>query len=170
MKAFRSAVCIILAIAMVFVFAACSGGDYGSGGSPDTSADPGTDAPEDTTADSGKTTEPVKEYEKDDLPDNLDFGGRKIVIMSPSRSDHVNDVTVEELTSDVVSDSIYNRKLYVEDRLGVEITNIKAQSITGEMEKQTASGEDMYQIVVGETYDYSKYSSCKECSYKTHRP
>ena len=68
-------------------------------------------------------------YEPDELPE-LDFGGETVTMLSRGLKNggfsfYETNLTVEELTSDVLNDSIYNRELYVEDRLNVEIENVK---------------------------------------------
>jgi len=150
MREMRSFISVFLILAMLFALVACSGGS--SGGGNETTADKGALSPGNDTTVSGI------EYEADSLPDSLDFGGDKVVILSPSSGIAVNDITVEELSSDVVNDSIFNRERSVEDRLGVEIENYKTKDMGTEISKQTGADDDMYQIIVGETYDYSKYS------------
>ena len=149
MKTIKSVISVFLSLAMIFLFAACSGNVTPD--DPGTGTDSGNDTvPDDTTA-------AGIEYEKDGLP-NLDFGGTKVVILSPAHGLMASDVTVDELSSEIVSDSIYNRKLSVEERLNVEIVNVKTTTLDEDMQKLIGADEDMYQIVVGETYGYSKYS------------
>ncbi len=113
-----------------------------------------TDAGKDTAA---QTTSPVTtgvpdvEYIKDDLPE-LDFGGESVTILSSniySDQGEVHrrpDFTIEELSSDAINDSLYNRERYVEDRLGVEINNpqIVDYMVIEEMRKNATSGDDVY--------------------------
>ncbi|MBO4220315.1 MAG: hypothetical protein J5933_05265 [Clostridia bacterium] len=150
MKTIKSVISVFLSLAMIFLFAACSGNV-----TPD---DPGTGTDSDTDTVQNDTTASGIEYEKDKLPENLDFGGAKVVILSPAHGLMASDVTVDELSSEIVSDSIYNRKLSVEERLNVEIVNVKTTTLDEDMQKLIGADEDMYQIVVGETYGYSKYS------------
>ncbi len=146
MKLFKSALSILLVTAMLMPLIACADGD---------SKDKETTAPVTTTP---SVTTPSIFYEEDDLPDDIDFEGEKVIICSPSSGQAANDITVEDLNSDVVNDSIYNREMFVEDRLGVEIENIKTGDENQDFQKQLVSGEDTYQIWVGKTYDFSKYS------------
>ena len=88
-------------------------------------------------------------YEEDDLPATLDFGGDKISILSRDVSNDrfaFPEISVEELTSDVVNDSIYNRERFVEDRLNIEIVNEQVKEIRDEIDKQINSGDDTHQI------------------------
>lgn len=148
---------IILAVLTVFSFAACSSSDTDGKGGKDTS---GIGA--DTTA---VNTDPDNTivYEKDDLPDTLNFGGTKINILSLQSpgvvgySEYEWQFTVEELTSEPVNDSVYNREQYVEDRLGVEIDNIKVGSVTNEINKTIDSGDDIYQAYVHANHILTRY-------------
>ena len=60
----------------------------------------------------------------DSLPDDLDFGGKEFRIFTWS-----NQTTWEwdasEITGDVIGDAIYNRKISVEDRMGVKLVITK---------------------------------------------
>ncbi|MBR6558322.1 MAG: extracellular solute-binding protein [Clostridia bacterium] len=149
MRVFRSFISILLILVMLFSFAACSGSSV--------QGDKVTTAINTTDINGAETGVPGIEYEKDNLPDGLNFNAT-VTILSSREGISVNDITVEELSSDVVNDSIYNREMYVEDRLGVEIENKPAVDFGNEITKQIGSGEDTYQIFVGETYDFSKYS------------
>ena len=134
---------ILLAFVILIPFAACS--DQ-------------SDLPADTTAPTqsdtqtpAETTKPAIEYEEDDLPSTLDFGGEPINILSPYINTSAGilqmpEITVEELSNEVINDSIYNRERYVEERLGVEINNIQQKKINDEIEKQFSSGDNNYQI------------------------
>ena len=106
--------------------------------------------PTDTqTTETPETTQPIIEYEKDDLPDNLDFNESKISILSKDISNELfafPEISVEELSSDVVNDSIYNRERFVEDRLNIEIINEQTKDVRDEMDKQINSGDDTHQI------------------------
>lgn len=96
-----------------------------------------------------QTTQPIIEYEKDDLPDNLNFNESEISILSKDVSNVLfafSEISVEELTSDVVNDSIYNRERFVEDRLNIRISNEQVKDIRAELDKQINSGDDTHQI------------------------
>lgn len=136
--------CLFSALLLCFSSIACSSGHPDSGlQSQSTTADDVTTAPVTNTI----------EYEKDDLP-KLDFNGRTVRFFSPGSVDNgfslfETSFTVEELTGDFISDSIYNRELYVEDRLGVEIENVKV--IKGgdrEIEKIFATDDDSYDAII----------------------
>lgn len=133
----RKVISIFIVLSILASFVACADG----GSSKDTS-------PATTTASPINT--PEIEYEKDDLPDNLNFDGATVNILSMSNSLWENEITVEDLTSEVINDSIYNRERYVEDRLGVEIVNTKLSmnDLDKEFKKVMNASEDVYQAVV----------------------
>ena len=134
MKSFFS---VLLAVAMLLSFAACTGG------SSDTPKD--TTPSEDTTA-GGAVTDPVIEYEKDDLPDDLDFDGALVRFLVVDKSDKLSEICTDELNSEIVNDSVYNREKYVEDRLDVELEAeyVSANEYEDVVEKQHASDDDIY--------------------------
>jgi len=100
-------------------------------------------------------------YEPDELPE-LDFGGEKVTLLTSDSEEgtlsfHETSLTVEDLNSNVLNDSIYNRELYVEERLGVEIYNAKSDELTNEIEKNYMSGEGLYDAYIGDNAELSKY-------------
>ena len=104
----KSLISIALVLVMLFSFAACSGGS--------------ADQPKDTTVSNDTTaSNPQNDivYEEDDLPDDLRFGGEKITFLLPGQRTLNTEIFTDELNSDVVNDSVYNREKYVEDRLDV---------------------------------------------------
>lgn len=145
---------IILAVLTVFSFFACSG-------------DGANKNPEDTTAPTGDTTAPYADpdntiyYEPDSLPGNLDFGGEKVVFLSleagTGYSQYEVNFTVEELTSEPVNDSVYNRERFVEERLGVEIENITMKEVTPEIDKTLGSGDDVYDAYIHANHIITRY-------------
>jgi len=137
-----------LAVLMMLSFAACAG-------DPGSVKDPGktTTAPSDTT---GPDSDNSIVYEEDDLPAGLNFNGETVVVLSASiynaegEEDIMPEFTVEDLNSDVINDSIYNRELYVEDRLGIEINNVQVTQgeVSNEIDKELNSGDGNYDVFV----------------------
>ncbi|MBR5452513.1 MAG: extracellular solute-binding protein [Clostridia bacterium] len=146
-----------LAVLMLLSFAACAGDN---GASKDTGK---TTSPTDGTT--APSFEDVIDYEKDDLPASLNFGGDKVVVLSASiynaegEEDRMPEFSVEELTSDVINDSIYNRELSVEDRLDIEIVNaqVTVDKLTTEIEKQYNAGDDSYDVVIHANHTLARY-------------
>jgi len=146
----KKLVCAILTLSMFTSLCACS-----SEPSPSTT-------PDTTKANEEMTTISI-DYEPDELPD-LDFGNETITILSlektegTERSDYESEFTVEELSNNIVSDSIYNREIFVEDRLNVDIQSIKSGNVTNEIDKALTSGDDNYDIIVHANHILSKYT------------
>ena len=66
-------------------------------------------------------TEITRENTPDTLPDNLDFGGATVTIHSRGDDESVYEVSVEEMTGEVVNDAVYERNAMVSERLNVKI-------------------------------------------------
>ncbi|MBR6558758.1 MAG: hypothetical protein IKT70_07075 [Clostridia bacterium] len=143
----KSLFSILLVLVILFSFVACSSG---STNTKDTT--PSTTKPLDNT-------DPSIVYEEDDLPNDLDFGGQDIHFLVVDDSDKKSEICTDELNSDVVNDSVYNREKYVEERLGVEIIPeyIDDSDFEDAMEKQFASDEDQYQIYGYITFAFTRF-------------
>ena len=75
-------------------------------------------------ATSDEVTEPETEL-TDWLPDDLNYGGDEITIISRYREGWTSgEIAVQELINEPVNDAVYERNKAVEERLGVEITSI----------------------------------------------
>lgn len=141
----RKIISILLMLSMLISFVACSGNSNDK-------KNP-TNA---VTTSPSETTEPVIFYEPDELPENLNFDGEEVVFLSPtgkSGSHWDGEITVEELSSEAVNDSIYNREKFVEDRLGVEIENVMVEQddYNKTVLTQMTADEDTYQIYAAST-------------------
>lgn len=140
----KKTVSIILLLSLLLSFAACAGTDT-----------PQKDTPDDQDTTAADTTESPIVYEKDDLPDKLNFE-QDVVILAPEGKNWEKELSVEDLSSEVVNDSIYNREIFVEDRLGVEITVDYAKDFDDRILTQMSSGDNTYQIYAGRTVFFSK--------------
>ena len=142
---------LLLLVAMVFSFAACAG-ETVKDNSKDTTA-----GNADTTAGNAGTT---IAYEEDDLPADLNFGGEKVTILTIEDSLHDGEITTEELNSDIINDSVYNRERFVEDRLGVEIETVSVdayEDVNTEFDKMINADDDTYQICATKTVWFAPY-------------
>lgn len=104
----KNHICLLLLVAMLASLSACGGAD----------------TPADTTAASAETTTPTTEspFEPDDLPADLDFGGKEVnIFIGDYNSAYATDIIAEEETGARLSDAIYRTQLNVEDRLNVKI-------------------------------------------------
>ncbi len=92
---------------------------------------------------------------KDNLPDDLDFGGDTIVIISRDVEGWTSgEISVEELNNDAVNDAVYERNKAVENRLHVKIQNITEDSsdynvILNTVATSVKSGTHEYDIFAG---------------------
>ncbi len=134
---------------LAVVLAAVSCGD---------SADTGTETDAETTA---PTTEAVTADPNDpyaerlnvsaNLPADLDFGGAHFRSMVNDSNDGVmtNDITVDTQTGEIVDDTIYERKLYVEELLNVVIDPSEVMEFTkasATIRKTVNAGDDAYDV------------------------
>ena len=100
---------LLLLVAMLASLAACGGAD----------------TPTDTTAASAETPSPTTEspFEADDLPADLDLGGKAVKIhVLDYASAYAVDIIAEEETGSRLNDAIYNTSKAVEDRLNVKLS------------------------------------------------
>ena len=118
-----------------------------------------TDDPEASKSPSESTAAVEDETElTDNLPNDLNFGGEEITVISRARLGWFHDeVKVDKLTSDPVNDVIYERNSLVESRLNVKIVNLTDDSIGAEAVPEKVStavkaGTDEYQIMVAAAY------------------
>ncbi|MBE6611670.1 MAG: hypothetical protein E7632_04165 [Ruminococcaceae bacterium] len=103
----------LLLMAMLASLASCGG----TSGTSDTSAsDTDTTAPVDNTVDANG-------FLLDELPADLNFGGKEVNILI-REAKAPTEFFVEEQTGDIVDDSLYSRNQAIEDRLGVKLNYI----------------------------------------------
>ena len=109
---------LLLALLMALAcFTAC-GGD-----TADTTKAPETNGPE-FVDDGSLTNTENRQSVKDSVPTSLDFTGKKMVFFVRDNEDFKTEMDVEKTTNDTVSDAVFYRNATVEDRLGVEITQV----------------------------------------------
>ncbi len=114
------------------------------------------------TGDSGTETMAQGETEDalilDKVPDELDYGGEDVVIISRALQGWTQDeVAVPELTSEPVNDAIFNRNMTVSDRLGVNIVSHAIDDPNPETPVQAVrdavlAGIDEYDLLAGACY------------------
>jgi hypothetical protein len=99
-----------------------------------------SDDPKDTIGTGQETDE---EMLKDNLPDNLNYGGETIVFIA-------NDtITTEEaINGDPVNDIIYERNKFVEERLGVKIDSINEGNAIDKVVIAINGGSADYDVLV----------------------
>ena len=92
---------------------------------------------------------------KDDLPEGLDFNGESVHFYSREHYRFNDEVTVENLSGEVINDAIYQRQYKVQDRLNVAIENTKEGDHHGSVEKMkslVAAGDSTYDIFTSSMY------------------
>ena len=93
----------------------------------------------------------------DPLPEDLRFDGETIRVISQNRDWVSDEVTVDDINGEPVNDAVYSRKLLVENRLGVKITNFKtggsdAWAVPNMLVNLVLAGTDDYDLVFNSTY------------------
>ena len=109
----------------------------------------------------GEAVETEAGLRKDDLPDDLDFNGETITIISRDgdggnpMASCIMELTVEELNGELLNDAIYNRNLTVSKRLNVTLDPYAPYDWTqydqtlSEIRASVKAGEDRFDIVAG---------------------
>ncbi len=107
-----------------------------------------------TTHESDSLIEETESEElKDDLPEELDFGNQEIVIISRDLQGWTSgEISVENLTSDLVNDAVYERNKLVEERLHVKINSIldkdaSAFKVVEDVARTVRAGTHEYDIM-----------------------
>lgn len=146
---------MLLAAVIVSSFVSCGGS-----GSGDV-----TSAPD---SDSGKGETTASPYDSngfllDSLPDELDFGGRKVTILGWDHYEEVEFYT-EEQTGDIVNDAYYQRNLGVEDRLNVKLEFLEgltrgSNDFRQKISNSVMSGSGEYDIIAGHSQAVSQTSA-----------
>lgn len=140
-----------LLAALIFsgALVSCSENTSETGGSESNGAADGTESAAETEA-----AEETEAY-KDDLPENLDFGGESAHFYSREHYRFNDEVTVDDLTGEVINDAIYQRQYKVQDRLNVTIENTKEGDQHGSAEKMKSlvtAGDSTYDIFTSSMY------------------
>lgn len=135
MKKTRILAAILASVMLLPTFASCADEQEG----PETQADVTTAA---ETEDSS--------YVKDNLPDDLDFGGTTVVILNDESGLNVPDeIHVDDLNSEPVNDAIYERNKAVEARLNIKIEGMHAKgAVVDQVITSVNGGSADYDIMV----------------------
>ena len=89
----------------------------------------------------------------DDLPDDLDFTGRELRILSavgyygPSETFHAS--VIYEASGDILDDAIFERNSSIMDRFGITITEkaLPYPEALSQIRVSISAGDDAYDIV-----------------------
>ncbi len=143
---------ILLLIAMLLPLASCGNG----GDTPET----GRVSAESENGGAATDTDGETETTRLDYPDGLpekDFGGAAFTVLGYDST--IGFIYAEELTGDVMGDSLYNRNLRVADRFGVDLRFIEGgdyHAITTLCNNAVTAGEDTYQMVASHVIEMGK--------------
>ena len=124
------AVLLAASLSMSALFTSCKKGEKPSGGNDDEKqGEENVDQPEDT--------DPLEGDHSPNVPADLRFDGETFSVLIGSTGQHMY---AEEETSDLVTATVYNDNLNVEDRFGVTLNIVKGgYAATGEGQGQAAA-------------------------------
>ena len=118
-----------------------------------------TEDPANSDADTTAPAESEGETELTDwLPDDLDYDGTEITIISRYREGWTSgEIAVKEIISEPVNDAVYERNKFVEQRLGVEINSIEENNydpfhVVSKVSYAVRSGTDDYDLMAAACY------------------
>ncbi|MBO7403393.1 MAG: hypothetical protein J6V24_00390 [Clostridia bacterium] len=147
----KKALSLLLALALLLpALAACSESKENT--------DPGTSLGDVSAPGAAEETVPAETEETiigDQVPD-LDFGGATVTMAGQGTGDAGNnnlDMTVEEMTGDVVTDAIYQRTLAMEERFNVSIAEplmTDYTTISNTIKSMVTAGDSTYDFVVNQ--------------------
>ena len=131
---------LLLAMLMLVPFAACANDD-----TPDTTdttlSGENTNSP---TTTAPEATGPVPE-----LPD-VKFEGTELVFVNrPADAEYYNELwlAAEDLTGDLINDSIWRRNTYIEEKYGVTISTVESTSPADLVSTASMSNDDLYDVM-----------------------
>lgn len=113
---------------------------------------------EDTEAATSAAEADTESEIKDDLPDNLNYEGDEVTIVSRYREGWTSgEIAVEKINNEPVNDAVYERNKMVETRLGVTINSVEMKNddptaVLNEIATVVKSGSDDYDIVACACY------------------
>ncbi|MBR6558907.1 MAG: hypothetical protein IKT70_07845 [Clostridia bacterium] len=129
------------------------GGLFGcSSGDEKNDKDSSSDTTQGTVANINSDVEPINE----ELA-SLDYKGEVFNILARKEKHHVgeNEIWVEEYTNDPINDAIYERNLYVQELLGIEIREVRQEShgdIQDSIDLMVGSGDQTYDLAAASVY------------------
>ena len=163
MKHLKRALSLLLVTAMLALTAVSCGNGADQADPQDTTT---TAAVGDVTTEAvtEQTVETTRDPAASDLPDDLNYNGEVINIISRD-SDWVRDeIWVKEINGDVVSDAVYARNAAVEEQLGVQINNIfitgdDNYAVSDKVRTAVKAGSDEFDILANSVYSTIMYTA-----------
>ena len=120
---------LMIAIMMTSALASCANTGSGNETTAGNSGNANTEAPVDET-----TTDPTIDkngYKKDDLPEDLKFNEQINILVWNDVEHEEFEVAYEDLSGDIVEQSLYDRNSTVEERLGLTLNFIRVDGDSG---------------------------------------
>lgn len=136
MKNKRMLAMFLAVVMLLSALASCATGDL--------QGEVGSDPSQTSTAENTEAEETVL---TDDLPNDLDFNGDKIVFIS------CDEMVYDDLTGDLVEDSVYERNKIVEGRLGVTISCILESNAIDKVSLAVNGGSKDYDIMLDNCWE-----------------
>ncbi len=143
----RQKISLVLAVLMLAASVSC-----GSEGTPEQSSAADTSA-ETTEA---PVTEALtgREAAKNDLPDNLDFGGETLTLLSRASAAYLAEFDAESENGDIINDTVYKRNRYACETLNCELEVISREGDWGQhnnfvstVVNEVAAGDTTYDVI-----------------------
>ncbi|MBQ7719406.1 MAG: extracellular solute-binding protein [Clostridia bacterium] len=137
----RTAALTLAALITLGTMASCGESAESTPASTTSASDPGSSPAEETTAE--ETIMP------DELPSDLDFGGREFRLGFQS-AEQVPPAIAEEATGDVVNDAVFEANMRVSERLNVKLTTVLYDDGgLAPVKKAVMAGDNAYDAVTG---------------------
>jgi len=132
---------LALAALMVLSIAACAQ-------DPQPQGEDTTPAVTDPAVTTPAETEPEDRSKIDDLPADLNYNGADFTLYTRQNQFFHSNITVEESTGDQLNDALYDRELAIEERLGLNISEIMSASSsdTGPLMSAIQAGDTTYKL------------------------
>ncbi|MBQ8508326.1 MAG: hypothetical protein IJ493_00270 [Clostridia bacterium] len=134
----------LLLLAAMFMTASC--------GSSDTPSDTTASGGSDTTADTAELT--GRDAVQNNLPDNLDFKGDTVTVLTRSDEDFREEFWADEQNGEIINDLIYDRNSYVSETLNCKIEVISQpgnyndrNTFMNAVRSAVQAGDDTYDVI-----------------------
>ena len=143
----KSIIALLLAAMLLPTLAAC--------GETDVPAAEDTSAADTTVQETEKETT-AEEYRNSisDEVENEDFGGRDFIVLGSDEQDFGSFMVVEELTGEVLNDSVYSRNLVIDERFN---TKVQYTAPTGGYDQSNAAVKKAVQAGDADAFQITSY-------------
>ena len=136
----KKLLCLLLAGLMLTSTVACA-----------STNDPGTETKATTLddADNAETENPDYSW---DLPKDLNYNDAEISIIYPKDTNFTSEIHVEKLGNGLVSDSVYERNVAVEEQLNIKLECNESDGVIDAITRDIQSGLGDYDLVSNHTF------------------